>query len=79
MQINIPRASKRLLEPHQQQHGPLQYEPLGVLGLREPVEQTLDCIVRQDQIEIQAPLLAYRKEPGPNRGPDVLDPLSHLR
>ena len=78
-EIKIARAAERLVEPRHQQNGPLQNEMVGVAGSREPVEQALDGIVRQDQIEIQALLLADPKEAGPNRRPDVLDLLSHLQ
>ena len=35
-EIEIPRASKRLVEPRHQQHGPFQNETVGVAGLRQP-------------------------------------------
>ena len=78
-EIEIARAAKRLVEPRHQQHRPFQNETVGVAGLREPVEQALDRIVRQDQIEILALLLADPKEAGANRGPDIPDLPSHSR
>ena len=78
-EIKIARAAERLVEPRHQQYGPFQNETVGVAGLREPVEQPLDGIVRQDQIEIQALLLADPKEAGPNGGTDVPHLPSHLR
>ena len=78
-EIKIARAAERLVEPRHQQYGPFQNETVGVTGLREPIEQALDRIVRQDQIEIQPLLLSYPKEACPNRGPDILGFLSHLR
>ena len=77
--IKIARNPERLIEPRHQQNGSLQNETVGVAGLRQPVEQALNGIVRQDQIEIQALLLTDPKEAGPNRRPDVLDLLRHLR
>ena len=76
-EIEIARAAKRLFEPRQQQHGTLEDETVGVSGLREAIEQALNRIVREDQIEILALLLADPKEAGPNRGPDVLERLRH--
>ena len=78
-EIEIARAAKRLIEPRHQQHGAFQYETVGVSGLREAIEQALDCIVREDQIEILALLLTDSEETGPNRGADVLDSLRHWR
>ena len=78
-EIEITRAAKRLIKPRHQQNGSFQNETVGVAGLREPVEQALDGIVRQDQIEIQALLLADPKEARPNGGTDVPDLPSHLR
>ena len=78
-EIKIARISKRLIEPRHQQHGPFQNKTVAVAGLREPIERALDRIVREDQVEIQALLLADREEASPNRGPDVLDLLRHWR
>ena len=78
-EIEIARAAKGLFEPCHQQHGALQDEAVGVAGLRETVKQALDRIVREDQIEILALLLADPEEAGPNRGPDVLYRLRHWR
>ena len=71
-EIQIACAAGRLIEPCCQQHGPLQHETVGVRGLREPVEEALDRIVRQDQIEVLTLLLADSEEASPDRGPDTI-------
>ena len=57
-EIEIVRPAKQLIEPRLQQHGVLENETVGVSGLREAIEQTLDRKVCEDQIEILALLLA---------------------
>ena len=70
-EIKIARPAQRFVEPRQQQHGALEYETIGVSGLRETIEQALDRIMCQDEVEILALFLADPEKTGSNRDPDA--------